>query len=252
MQLKILNLNIWQGGNLFTEVVDFIKRQGPDILILQEVYNGVDPALPNKYRTYTELKEELGFSGSHFAPAFLDNRAEGKIESGNAIYSQFPILSGTSTFYDIPYNDSYVEVRENFPTTPRNLQSVVVDIGQGQLNVFNTQGIWGEDGGDSDRRLLMGESISQAVKDKGNVILAGDFNCNPGTKTIQKIEKHLTNVFGRELPSTFNMKHKAEGGYATAVVDMIFVSKEFTVVSKTCHDDDVSDHRALSVVVELK
>ncbi len=68
------------------------------------------------------------------------------------------------------------------------------------------------------------------------------------TQTIRNIEKHLNNVFKDELSTTFNVKHKdltRFPGYATAVVDMVFVSSDLQVQSKKCPAVDVSDHLPL-------
>ncbi|MBI3620307.1 hypothetical protein HY214_04160 [Candidatus Roizmanbacteria bacterium] len=95
----------------------------------------------------------------------------------------------------------------------------------------------------------MSKVIIDEIKDKENIILAGDFNVKPKTKTITDIENYLVNVFKNELKSTFNMRQKTDPGYATAVVDMIFVSRNFKVAKHSCPDIDVSDH--LPLVAEL-
>jgi endonuclease/exonuclease/phosphatase family metal-dependent hydrolase len=56
-------------------------------------------------------------------------------------------------------------------------------------------------------------------------------------------------VFGEELKTTFNMKHKDNPGYATAAVDMMFISPDIKVSEKACPEVDVSDH--LPLVVQL-
>ena len=91
----------------------------------------------------------------------------------------------------------------------------------------------------------MSKIIRDQIKDKENVILAGDFNVRPDTKTIHNIEKVLKNVFKDELVTTFNMKRKTNPGYATAVVDMIFISHNTAVVSHSCPPVDISDHLPL-------
>jgi endonuclease/exonuclease/phosphatase family metal-dependent hydrolase len=46
------------------------------------------------------------------------------------------------------------------------------------------------------------------------------------------------------------MKYKDDRGYATAAVDMIFVSSSTKILKKECPDVEVSDH--LPLVVELE
>jgi endonuclease/exonuclease/phosphatase family metal-dependent hydrolase len=101
----------------------------------------------------------------------------------------------------------------------------------------------------------MSEIIVNQIQDKSNVILGGDFNLLSTTQTVQNIERHLTSVFKKELPTTFNVKHKnleKSPGYATSAVDMMFVSPDLKIVSKSCPDVDVSDHFPLVCEVTLK
>ena len=52
-------------------------------------------------------------------------------------------------------------------------------------------------------------------------------------------------MFKDELKTTFNMKRKTDPGYAAAVVDMIFISKNIEVISHDCPQVDISDHLPL-------
>ncbi len=255
---------MWQGGNLFDAIIEFIKKEKPDIIALQEVYNGHNKDWKKKYRSIDVLKQELDYNYCHFAPAFLDNKDFGQIEQGNAILSKFPIIFSKVTFYDSSYRKDYEEKRENFLFAPRNLQQVTIDLDNQVINVFNTQGIWGEKGRDNIRRLEMSKTIIQEIKDKQNVILAGDFNVESNTNTIYNIEKYLTNVFKNKLKTSFNMKRKIKSGfdgfstrsedlpgYAKAVVDMIFISFNIKIIDYKCPVVDISDHLPLLTTLEI-
>lgn len=254
MKFKVISLNIWLGGMLFDSAIDFLKKENPDILNLQEVYNGKAPNLEKRFRTFDVLKSELKYSYGSFAPSHIEEVKEGGGEMigwGNAIFSRFPIIAQKTVFYDTPFSANYIKPVSDHSYQPRNLQQAVLEIENNELNVFNTHGIWGFDGKDNDRRLRMGKTIANEIKNKENVILTGDFNISPDTKTIAGIEKHLKNVFKNELTTSFNMKHKKEdSGYATAVADMIFVSKNIKILEHYCPEADVSDHLPLVCVLE--
>ena len=98
MQIIFLTLNVWNGGKLFDEIVAFIKKEDPDIVALQEMYNGTDPSLERQYRSFSEFKNALGYEHASFSPAFLDHLPPLPVEQGNAIYSKYPILSTVTTF----------------------------------------------------------------------------------------------------------------------------------------------------------
>lgn len=266
MKVKFLCLNLWQGGNLMDDILAFIKQENPDILALQEVYDGHNPSFDKKYRSMEVLNKELAYQYSHFAKSYLDNRDIGQVEYGNAIFSKFPIKNSRVIFYDIPYRDDYVESFENFPLASRNLQQVTLDVSGKELSIFNTQGIWGKDGDDNERRFKMIETIMAQIKDQERVIVAGDFNFKDTTVAIANLEKHLINIFKGEAQTSFNIKRKMKAGvasfaafarpqeaagYAQAVVDMVFVSRNIKVLEHSYAQVDISDHLPLLVVLEI-
>lgn len=250
MKIKFITLNIWDGGRLFDSAVSFIKKEDPDIIVMQEVYDGKDPKFEKRFRTMNIFKKELKYPYSVFSEALLDTRSIGNIDHGNAIFSKFPIINHQSFFFGVPYGKFDMEGSKDWQFEPTNMLHTIIDTDNSRLNVFNVHGIWGFDGKDNERRLKMSEIIADQIKDKENVILAGDFNVQPNTRTIQNIEQYLKNVFKDELKTTFNMKHKNNGGYATSVVDMVFVSKTLKIVDHYCPKVDISDHLPLVCVLE--
>lgn len=249
--ITFLNLNIWLGGKLFDQVFTFLKKENADIIHLQEVNNGSDTRWERQFRTLEFLKREFPSYYCVFAPHVLDRRPFGKVEQGNAIFSRFPIHADEVIFYDVAFGERSEEEEKDWSTWPCNLQHATIQVGGTKLHVFNTHGPWGIDGKDNPRRLRMSKVILQHIQMREHVILSGDFNVRPNTVTIQNIEHHLTNVFGNELISTFNMKRKDNPGYADSVVDMIFVSKNIKILEKDCPTVDVSDHLPLICKLEV-
>lgn len=252
MTTKLLTLNVWHGGRLMEPMLAFLHQENPDILLLQEAYNDLRPNLPHRFRTIETIQDKLGYKHTAFAPAFMHIMPDLKVEQGNAVLSRFPLTPGNIIFFNEPYNHHYIDIPKNFPTSSRNLQHVVVNTPSGNLNVFNFQGVWDLDGDNySSARKNMADVILQAIQDKTNVILADDTNAKPTNQAITRIEKHLTNTWGREQVSTFNMRRKNNPGYATAVVDMIFVGSSMHIQAKNCPNVDISDHLPLVVTLDI-
>lgn len=253
MQFKFLCLNLWYGGRLFDSIVEFLRRENADVLALQEVYHGDDPALDPQFRSFTELPKVLGYPHTHIAPAFRDVRPEGKIVQGNAIFSRFPIVATNVTFYDVPYNHERSERADapDFSRVPRNLQHAVLDVGGTLVNVLNTQGIWGFDAQDNERRLHMAEVIAGEVCGRPHTVLAGDFNVGEHTKSIATLEACLSSVFKDQLTTSFNLVWKTDPGFARSVVDMVFASPDMRILDRRVPDANVSDHRPLVCVLEI-
>ena len=251
MKIKLVSLNLWNGGYLFRSVIDFLKDQDADIVFLQEVYNAHDDALVENYRSLDALREHLAYPHESFAPAMLDKLLVGKIEEGNAVLSKFPIRSTDIRFFNEPYSERDPYDSADWPVSPRNLQHVVIDVNGIEVNGFNFQGVYDLDGDNfSEQRRTMSNTIIDSARGKRNVIIGGDTNARPTNPAMQNIAQHFTDVFGPELKTTFNMRRKDNPGYATSVVDLLYVSPEIHVVNKVCPEVDVSDH--LPLVVELE
>ncbi len=256
MTIKFLTLNIWRNNKQVDNAVKFLQKENPDIINLQEVYNGTGNKIDKRFRTLEILKEKLDHEFHNFAPAFRDISEKERVDadSGNAVFSRFPIKAAQTIFFDSSYGVLYdpEEKPEEFPNLPRLLQRVVVEFSNFALNIYNVHGPWNLRGEkDTEKRLKMSEIITKEVANKNKVILAGDFNVRPQTKTIKNIEVYLKNVFKNGLETTFNMKYKTDPGYATAVVDMVFVSPDIQVVEYYCPQVDISDHLPLIAVFDI-
>lgn len=253
MKLKVLSLNLYE-GKLIENAINFIQQEDPDIFCLQEVFNGRATNLSKGYRSLELLKTAFPNFHYYFSPELLCITDEGKIDIGNVIFSRFSITEKSTHFFNIPYGE-YPKDAPNgdWSKDPHNLQHCEVKILGDTLNIFNAHGVWGFDGDDNPDRLFMSRVIVNQIKDRKKIILVGDFNVKPNTETIRNIEKHVTSLFNEALTTSFNLVHKnlvKSPGYATAVVDMFFVSQDIQIVNKKVPANDVSDH--LPLICELK
>lgn len=252
MRIKLISLNVWIGGILMDQILEFLKFENADIVFLQEVFDGHDEALDKNYRTMDVLREIGMYSYTSFAPAFIESVDEQKIVQGQAILSKFPLKENETVFYDQPFGDRR-DGREWYAYTPRNLQRVIAHIGGRLVHLYNTQGIWGEDGNDSPRRTKMVRTILSSIEKDDTVILGGDLNLLPTTKAVKEIENTLESVFKTSLKTSFNLSRKniiKDPGYATSAVDMLFVSRDIKIISARCPEVDISDH--LPCIAELQ
>lgn len=270
--MKILSLNLWNGGKFLSEIIKFLGKEQPDICLLQEVYDGhldeilahrrargLDDSVEDRFRTVEILSQEFPQYNFAFDQVYLDTRPEeGDINEGSLLMSNLPILEHQSCFFDEPYGPRDHDHNYDYENYPSALQKVVVKTPAGNLTLLNVHGPWNLNGGiDNLRRLNMQRVILENLGNK--TIIAGDFNVRPDTETIRGIEQKLKNVFTEEIASgdircTFNLQYKdlvKNPGFASAVVDFVFVSPEIGVLSKRVPDDNVSDHLPLVVEVDL-
>lgn len=254
MRIKFICLNLWLGGKLFDSILELLEREQPDILAMQEAYDGHNVSWERRLRSMDVINKTGLFTHSSFAPtcnAILDQNIT--VEAGNAVFSRFPILESKTTFFDIPFGEvkNYETPGGDYSQTPRNLQQALIQINDASVNVFNTQGVWGKNILDNDRRLSMCQTISDAVRGKEHVVLAGDFNVVSESKSIAIIENQLTNVFKGKIDGTFNPKQAKKAFSSNAIVDMIFVSRDLKLIESCRPDVDVSDHFPLVVIFEV-
>ncbi len=228
--LKIACINVWKGGVVWDNLLKFIHDTDADMLLLQEVFNSHDPAVPKRFRAMDEFIAEFKYPYHALAPAFVDTEDGITAEQGNAIFSKFPIVDHDWSFYHGTYSARTEQTPDSYKVTPRNVQHATIDVDGTLLHAFNNHGVWEVHGGDTPERLKMGRHIAEAVHGKSHVILGGDFNVNPNTETIRLIEKELQPVFGEEIKTTFNLKYKTDPGFATAVVDLLFVSSDIKII----------------------
>jgi len=252
MKVKFIHLNIWDNGHIFPKALKFLLKQKPDIVNLQEVYDGHDLRKRFGTRTLQILRERLGLDYFYFSPSFNTNREGGRILEGNVIFSRWPIMHAETTYCILAFDNNYALKHKYLPLQPKNLQLARVEVKGKIINVFNTHGVWGTSGEDTPNRLKLSKLILSRVKGKKNVILSGDFNVNEGTESINMIGRKLKDVFKGERISSFNMRRKPkESGYATAVVDFVFASKNIKVLKHSMPDVDVSDHYPLVCEFEI-
>lgn len=252
MKFKVISLNLWLGGKLMPKIIEFLNEQDADLLMLQEVYDSNDKNLSSQFNSYTFLKKSLNYEFGEYSQALIHDVDEGLIPNGNAIISKFPIISKKDVFLTKPAQASYKDIPELFPYFPRLLQTATINVDDLELNIFNIHGVWDLDGDrNSQERQNMKEIILNEAKNMKNIILAGDTNAKASNPALLELEPTLKSVFGQTLESTFNLKRKSNPGYASAAVDLMFVSPNINVISKEAPDVDISDHLPLVVTLEI-
>lgn len=251
MDLKVVTLNIWDGGKALNAAVAYIRQENPEVIGLQEVYDGKDPQFEQRFRTLEILKAALDYPYNHFAIEFVEKLPFGSVPQGNAVFSRFPIKDQHTTYFFRPPDLNYVETIDEIMDISHNLEHLVLETPAGLINFINFHGPKNNNGDeDSVARQTTVRILLEEIKGKSNVIVTGDTNARPTNASIKKLSTKINNVFGDTLTTTFNMNQKTHPGYATSVVDMIFVSDSFEVINKYQPQVDVSDH--LPLVVQLR
>ncbi len=250
MRFKFIQLNLWFSGKLLENAINFLNKEKPDIVALQEVYWPQSNRNDSRFMSLQILKKELGLHHIDFAPSFLDVGEEDSLW-GLAVLSKYPITNSQSTFISGSFNAYVREKMTDFGDLPRNLQHTSIKVNSSLIHVLNVHGIWGFDEDDNERRLAMADKIISQIPFNEPTIVCGDLNVGQHTKTIARLERQLHNVFKGELVTSFNTNVKKEGNFASSVVDFVFVSNHLRVVNHSAPDVNVSDHLPLVCEFEV-
>lgn len=243
--MKIIQLNIWL-GHLLHPALDFIDSESPDILCAQEVISsekGHD--LFGFLQTHERLCERFPYN--FMAPTYSFNALGQVCKYGNAIYSKHPIRNKNVEFTTGIYQEA-VEIGSLKQLGEiRNVQYCeVTPKGQESFCIANHHGYHNETGIDStagsEDSMLNTAKILKKVKKP--LILCGDLNASPTSKTIHELDSvGLRNLsVDYRLRSTLSKVHRLSFDF---VSDYIFISPELSIKSFRESNLITSDHKPL-------
>ncbi len=232
---RAMTYNIHHGEGLdrkvdLVRIAELIKREGADIVALQEVDKGVE-------RTgRRDLPQELA-ALTGMTCVFSNNLSYQGGEYGNALLTRFPILSSTNTHFKMLHAPE-----------PRGLQELVLDVHGRKLAVFNTHLDAGHD--DNERWSLVGQlgTITKSVTGMP-VLLCGDFNATPENRVYTQVNQWFDDSWikaghgnGWTIPAEAPRRR----------IDYLWISKSDSLVPLKAWvpESNASDH--LPVVTEFQ
>jgi len=240
--LQLITLNIW-GGHVHEPLLDFFEQhQDVDIFCLQEVYQGASEKIStDDRRVYLEIFSEIqqklpnhiGFfrpvvNGIYGLATFVHKRVH-VLEEGAREIHHSPDYSGMG------------------PAHSTILQWLQCRRGDETFTVVNTHGLWnGQGKTDSAARIGQSEKILEFLTSIHTpIILAGDFNLRPDTKSLAMLEQNLKNLITLNgITSTRTRFYPKDELFA----DYILTSPEVEVQAFEVLKDEVSDHAPVLVL----
>jgi len=236
------------GGRLNSQIINFLDSENPDIVCLQEavdfdgdiaLFLGTIQAIQaNVNQPYTEV---------FFSPAFRFKFMNKSAGFGNCILSRYPAIEKQISFTHLGLEEDFSFDKHSY--NARNFQHARLDTGQAKINVLNHHGyhIAGHKKGDANtirQMKQLGEYIDNL---SGPVMVTGDFNLAPDSKSLGQINTRLTNLslkHGLKTTRT-NLTPKTE------VCDYIFVNDKVKVKSFGVSEKLISDHKALILEFDI-
>ncbi|MDE1857300.1 MAG: endonuclease/exonuclease/phosphatase family protein [Candidatus Micrarchaeota archaeon] len=245
--MRLITLNLW-GGRLLNEILRFVGeyRDDTDIFCFQEVFQG-GASRPRKYggavpTLYAELGRALpGFNGmltdvyssfglrlAMFASENVDLADGGSID---LVGQKRVRLDGKLSKYSLGSKLQWAEIKR----------------GRKSLVVAQTHGFWVQASKvDTPERIEQSERIMEFLgSKKGEKVLCGDFNLEPGTESVRIVEGRMRNLVKEYGITGTRSSHspKEKGDFS----DYVFVSKGVKPNGFRAMPEEVSDHLALEL-----
>lgn len=239
MKLTVLSWNIW-GGKKRNEIIEYLKTIPFDIAALQEVT--VREKNGNLENDAEEIAKSLGYYYS-FAKSFTTDRHTPVYDMGNAIVSKYPIsrtviteLSDLSTY------------ERNATTEPRNVIHAEINLESTPINILCTHLGYSENLQATPLQLQQTEKLLSVLPSERTVLM-GDFNSEPSSQIIKRVEQHLHHTDSDlSKASWINMKKENQPRHR---IDYIFTSGDLTHHSFKIGESNASDHFPLHAEIEI-
>ncbi len=260
--MKIINLNAW-GGHEFKPLVEFIKKEASstDIFCFQEIINTSSSV--KEYKNYrVNLLAELENVLPNYSFAYTPMIENGFYEGGLV---DWDIQVGLATFFK---NDQSLVLKKAdqelifsypFPFDSDNengsskLQISEFEFSGIEFRIINFHGIsFPFNKLDTDKRVAQSQAILDVLNDKrGPVIVMGDFNLLPETRSIKMLEEEMVNLIKKY---SIQNTRSVLTGYRGKVeeqrfADYMFLTEDIKPLSFTVPDINISDH--LPLVLEF-
>jgi endonuclease/exonuclease/phosphatase family metal-dependent hydrolase len=244
--VKLVQLNAW-GGRLEHLIEDFLETEKPDLLCLQEIISFSAAQRSGLFVTLELIQRQYDLQHEAFGPVFSFDYMNGTAKFGNAVLSRLPITKNETIFTHMEHTEKFVWGDPG--NNARNFVHAEIQV-KGQIcHVITHHGYWVRDHKNGSKETM--EQIQQIADYieglSGPVILTGDFNLVPGSKSLEPLNKMLRNLSTEfKLNTTRNqLTHKNE------VCDYIFVNDKVQVKQFEASDALISDHKALILDFEI-
>ena len=250
MNIKVMTLNMWY-GRYIDEVIEFIREERPDVVMLQEVTASRKIDIPHGISDSFELlMDRLKMQGV-FAPGWR-LILEGKLVGlGLATFTKLPIEYFGAKYYIrgvLESGDPSFGV--NFPGFYLRTD---VNTEVGVLPFITTHFFWSMYPEITDEQRLGAKLLKNELSPISDFVLAGDFNVTDDSEIYREISKGLVDDRPEGLVRTLHPEiHKVGPSLDLAVDYMFHRGNRFRVKSSRVPIVPVSDHLPLVVEYEVE
>lgn len=249
MELTIVNFNIqnkvinknYNGGKNAKQFANFINKQKPDIICLQELTNAYENKLktfiPNYHLTGENRFNKKSIWYSHFGEK-------------NVIITNLKIIK-TKT-YSLSKNINKIGKRSLLSIFPRIATVTTITKEKRKFTVINTHLDHLTNTGRKTQLIYLKQIIE--LNNNYPIILTGDFNLNTESKLFQEFVKYMQKRNCKLIPineNTFKPPvNPFKLSYNCKTPDHIFIPNDFNIESINIIDNNLSDHKLIKIKIK--
>lgn len=240
LKIRVMSFNIASGMTIDERLdldltASVIEKAEVDIAGIQEVEQNF-----SERSDFTDqvkwLADRLNMYVA-FGPNLVTNPTDAEWPEqayGNAILSRYPIKNHRNHLLEKlePENEQ------------RGLLEAAIEVNGETISFFTTH------------LSLKKKQLEQNIKEvldivnqkETPIILTGDFNAEPHSPTIERVEEEFMNVFGSKGPYPKTYKEERDHGQK---IDYIFCSPHFRVLTAEAIETEASDHEPVLALLQL-
>lgn len=244
LSIKSFHLNICHSGrqySLFEDILKFIGRERPDVVLLQEVFEGSLERISNALGGQVVFSRRCRIS--------LTDREEEAEGWGIAIGSTHQLFDIREDFYRGSREDSsgLLLNGRGQPTTASMLQAKL-EVGSARFNFGTTHFTWARGAEPSDEQLQDFERLAVILDQTPDLVLSGDWNAPRGYPIFDSIAKRYNDNIPPDVETTLDTTVRPEATWKY-VIDGFFTSEHYTV-GNVRMVQGLSDHQGVLAEVQ--
>lgn len=234
--IKLIDINI-EGDKHLQKVLSFLKKERPDIVCLQEVFQDDIPLFEK------ELKMKRYFSGMMYVRNKTLFCISPRGLMGVLILTKIVPTNFGNAYYVGSINNIPDFIDQYHNSNNRVIQWVEIIINQQKFTIANTHFTWSREGKTSSLQRKNLKKLFQILNQIEPCILCGDFNAPRGWEIYNSLIKRFKDNIPPEITTTIDADIHIAGDLQK-VVDYIFSSPQYQV-NDVKVIGGLSDHKAV-------
>lgn len=257
MKLKVITLNTWLCHH-YSAILNFIRAQDPDVLLLQELPSGRDHPISHGIADgFERLRQDLPHYQTHFTPMRRYTDDATKLWMGHAIFSKLPIKSATSEYYFESLETVELKPGDRVGTGHTNFPGLLIgcqlDLGGSTIICYTTHFLWSLHPEINDRQRQAVVNLLNLLQEKDQFILGGDFNITDESEIYARLREHLIDDRPSGTTSTIHPEIHKVGKEKQLGVDFLFHrGSRINLIGSRVPIVPLSDHLPIIAEYEIK